>query len=85
MEEGSDDDVADIDDQDGDTILPSVPSPAETGSARMENVIIARKQVEESVVERLIREMQSYQDEPGRTVKESFDDLDDMSLDEMFS
>jgi hypothetical protein len=80
-----DGDVADIETgPDQHTILPDTPSSAETGDAKMENAIIARKQVEESIVERLIREMQSYQDSSGSVIKESFDDLDDMSLEDMF-
>jgi hypothetical protein len=82
MDEGGE---AEITTDNGSNIKHEMPNSDEAGHAKMEGVIHARKQVEESIVERLIREMHSYEDNtPENTIKESFDDLDDMSLEDMF-
>lgn len=83
-QEGDEEGDAEVETDNGSTAKPEDVDDDEEGDAKMEGVIIARKQVEESIVERLIREMQSYQDVDGDTIKESFDDLDDMSLEDMF-
>ena len=55
--------------------MPEVPTESQEETVKLEQAIKARKEVEESVVERLLREMENYNE--SDELENDSDDIDD--------